>query len=356
MEEMIETDVLDLHKSKTYILDLDTSIDHTIGIEQLKGKTVLITGATGTIGSYVADMLLRYNQIAQAGIGVIAAGRSVQKLEKRYGSYSGFEAVQYDLRKAIQFNVSVDYIIHTAGNAHPASFNGDPVGTIVNSVNSTYQLLEYGRLNGANRLLYVSSGEVYGQGDLCLDEFEESYAGYLDPQSPRSCYPMAKRAAENLCASYTKQYGFETVVIRPCHTYGPCITPSDNRVNVQFIRNVLNSEDIVIKSAGVQMRSYNYVGDCASALLTVLVKGKSGAAYNTANPNARCTIAQLAERIANKTNKRVVFADPNAVDLANRTPIAKQVLSSKKIEVLGWTGAFSLEEGIEHTIKILQGQ
>lgn len=220
----------------------------------------------------------------------------------------------------------------------------------------TFNLLEYGRLHRTKRLLYVSSGEVYGQGDLSLEEFEETYAGYVDISSPRSCYPTSKRAAENLCASYSKQYGMETVVVRPCHTYGPGITPTDNRANVQFIRNVLDNEDIVMKSAGTQMRSYNYIGDCASAIITVLINGKCGEAYNTANPDVRLTIAQLAEIIASAANRKVVFADPDAVDLAYRTPIAKQVLSSKKLENLGWSGVFSAEIGVKHTLDILLGK
>lgn len=353
---MIRMDKENLFKSRIYITDLETAIHHTIGIENLERKTVLITGATGTIGSFVTDMLLRYNQIADAGIHIIAAGRDTQKLRKRYRDNEGFEAVQYDLDNDIQFDILADYIIHAAGNAHPKAFNGDPVGTIINSLNSTYKLLEYGKKHNATRLLYVSSGEIYGQGDVSLDEYNESYAGYLDLQSPRSCYPIAKRATENLCASYTKQYGLETVVVRPCHTYGPSITPSDNRANVQFLRNVLDGEDIVMKSAGTQMRSYNYVADCASALLSVLTKGNTGEAYNTANPKAKCTIAQLAEIIAGKAGKQVIFAEPDSTDLANRTPITKQVLSSRKIENLGWKGAFSLEDGIDHTLRILQGE
>jgi nucleoside-diphosphate-sugar epimerase len=122
------------------------------------------------------------------------------------------------------------------------------------------------------------------------------------------------------------------------------------------MRNVLNGEDIVMKSAGSQLRSYIYIADCASAILTVLLNGKSGEAYNTANPNARVTIAQLAEIIAKAGGRKVIFATPSAVDIANRTPIAKQVLSSKKIEALGWSGAFSAETGIRHTLDILQGE
>lgn len=348
-------DYLDVHKSRKYMDDLDTAIEHTEGIENLEGKTLLITGATGTIGSFVTDVLLRYGQIIPGGIRVVAAGRNVQKLEQMYAVYAGFQAVWYDLSRDIAFDFDVDYIIHIAGNAHPAAFNGNPVGTIVDSVNSTYRLLEYGRKHGAKRFLYVSSGEVYGQGDSMPDELDESYSGYLDIMSSRSCYPEAKRAAENLCASYTKQYGLETVVIRPCHTYGPCITQSDNRAHAQFIRNVLDDSDIIIKSAGTQMRSYNYVADCVSALLTVMVKGNSGEAYNTANPEARCTIAQLAGIIAKKVGKKVVFVEPSPDKLEDRTPVAKQVLSSRKIEALGWKGAFSLEQGLEHTLEILKG-
>lgn len=100
----------------------------------------------------------------------------------------------------------------------------------------------------------------------------------------------------------------------------------------------------------------NYIGDCASAIITVLINGKCGEAYNTANPDVRLTIAQLAEIIASAANRKVVFADPDDVDLAYRTPIAKQVLSSKKLENLGWSGVFSAEIGVKHTLDILLGK
>lgn len=345
-----------LQENKTYVEDLDKAIEHSVNINKLHSKSILITGATGTIGSYVADMLLRYNQTNGANIKICLAGRSIEKLKEQYSYWNdkNLHFALYNVTAEINFDFNADYIIHAAGNAHPSAFNGDPVGTIVGNVAGTFNLLEYGRMRGTQRLLYVSSGEVYGQGDLSLNEFEESYAGYVDTTSPRSCYPTSKRAAENLCASYSKQYGLETVVVRPCHTYGPRITPADSRANVQFIRNVLNNEDIVMKSAGTQMRSYNYIGDCASAIITVLINGKSGEAYNTANPYVKITIAQLAEIIAVVSGQKVVFADPDAVDLANRTPIAKQVLSSKKLESLGWTPAYSLTQGIENTLHILK--
>jgi UDP-glucuronate decarboxylase len=112
--------------------------------------------------------------------------------------------LQYDMNAPIGFNVHVDYIIHAAGNAHPAAFNGNPVGTTMGNIESTFRLLEYLRLHEGKRLLYVSSGEVYGQGDVSLDSFDELYSGYLDVLSPRSCYPLSKRMTENLCSSYWK--------------------------------------------------------------------------------------------------------------------------------------------------------
>jgi nucleoside-diphosphate-sugar epimerase len=254
------------------------------------------------------------------------------------------------------FDFPADYIIHAGGNAHPAAFQTDPVGTMIGNIFGTHSLLEYGRTHGTKRLLYVSSGEVYGQMDPDLDEFEENDCGYVDSTSPRSCYPASKRAAENLCASYWKQYGLETVIVRPCHTYGPTITDSDSRATAQFFRNALHGEDIVLKSAGTQLRSYCYAADCASAIMTVLACGESGQAYNSANPEDKITIAGLAETIAEAAGRNVIFAESDATDLAQRTPITKQVLSSKKLEALGWRGRYSTKEGVEHTLRILSGK
>lgn len=347
-----------LQNSKTYIKDLDATIEHIIGVDKLIGKSVLVTGATGTIGSFVIDVLLRFNQISSSQIKVYVAGRNIKALQEQflYWNDKNFTAVQYDMLNQILFDFPVDYIIHAAGNAHPTSFNGDPVGTIVGNINSTYNLLQYAMSHGGKRLLFVSSGEVYGQGDINLEEFPEEYLGYIDLSSPRSCYPQSKRGSENLCASFSSQYGLETVVVRPCHTYGPQITPNDSRATAQFIRNVLKDEDIVLKSAGSQMRSYNYIADCVSGLLTVLINGKSGEAYNLANPNARITIAQFAEIAAKIAGKNVIFKEPSIVDVANRSPIQRQVLSSKKLESLGWKDAFSAEDGIRHTLLTLQNQ
>ncbi len=343
--------------SEVYNNDLLTTISASVGIEELKGKTVVITGATGTIGSYLVDALLKYNEQG-AEIRIIAANYDLQALHDRFDAVKTdmLDYVEHNILTSIDWEFDCDYIIHTAGFAFPDAFRKNPVGTIWGNISGTYQLLNYAKEHKAKRLLYISSGEVYGQGDLSLDSFKESYSGYVDPTSPRSCYPGSKRTAETLCASFSQQFGLETVMVRPCHTYGPCITNVDNRAHAQFIRNGVAQQDIVMKSAGTQLRSYCYIGDCCSAILTVLMRGKSGEAYNTANPDVRVTIAELANTIASVAGCNVVFENPSECDIANQTPIAKQVLSSEKLESLGWNGKFSLEIGVSHTIQILQGK
>lgn len=349
---------MNLYNSKTYMLDLQQTVKKTIGLEQLKNSRILITGATGTIGSFLVDSLLQYNIDEHANIIIYAAGRSLLRLKERFerAESDALILVQHDVLRPVDFEFSVDYIIHAGGNACPATFNEDPVGTIVGNINGTYELLEYGRRHGVKRLLYVSSGEIYGQSDPKLDSFDEKYSGYVDPISPRSCYPASKRAAETLCVSYSKQWDVETVIVRPCHTYGPGMTDTDNRAHAQFIRNALKGERIVLKSPGNQMRSYCYIADCASAILTVLVHGSSGEAYNIANRNSRVTIAELAQIIATNADSKVTFANPDTEDGYNCTPIVKQVLSSDKIEELGWEGEFTVEKGIAHTLAIMNGE
>ena len=351
---MNQINQMDFYRSKTYIEDLVSTSQDVADIKSLCGSNILITGCTGTIGSWIADTLLLYNELNAADMKIILAGRSIERMKAHFEKcpVTSPAYAYFDLGEAPEWDFPVDYIIHAAGNAHPTAFNGDPCGTITGNIMGTWNLLKYGLDHGCRRFLYISTGEVYGQGDLSLDSFDETYGGYVDPTSPRSSYPNSKRAAETLCASFTAQYGMETVIVRPSHTYGPCVTPTDSRANVQFLQNGFDGSDIVMKSAGTQERSYTYVADCASAALTVLLKGKKGSAYNSAVPEARASIAEFARAVAEVSGTKVVFADPTAADLANRTPIAKQVLSSAKTESLGWRGRYDVRTGVSHILKI----
>ena len=347
---------MNFYKSESYKKDIETAVNATVGIHKLFNSSVLIAGGSGLIGSFIADMLLWANSNMNANITVYAMDLSAERLNARYAGIETdkLHLVEHNVNELPNFSFDIDYMIHAASPAFPAAFNNDPVGTVMSNILGTKNLLDYGKAHGAKRLLYISSGEVYGQGDLRLESFEESYAGYVDPTSARSCYPNGKRTAETLCVSYTKQFGLDTVIVRPSHTYGPTVTKADNRANAQFVNKGLAGENIVLNSAGNQMRSYTYLADAASAIVSVLTTGESGNAYNIANSQSSTTIAGFAKEVAAQTSTKVIFADPDEVAKAEMTPISKQVLSSKKLESLGWRGQFTVEEGIKHTLQIMR--
>lgn len=347
---------MSLYDSKTYMTDLFESAHSVPSIEKLAGSSILVTGAAGLLGSYVVDILLEYNRIGNSDITIYALDIDSDRLHDRFAPVATdkIHFIEHNVNNVPEFDFPVDYIIHAASNAFPASFNEDPVGTIMSNVLGVKYLLDYGVSHHAHRLLFVSSGEVYGQGDLSIEAFPEDYSGYVDPVEPRSCYPNSKRTAETLCTSYTKQFALDTVMVRPCHSYGPNATSKDNRANVQFINSAMAGEDIIMKSSGSQMRSYAYVADTASAILTVLINGQSCNAYNIANPDSRITIADFAKMAAAQTGVRVIFTEPDAIAKAEASPIAKQVLDSRKLQSLGWKGRFSAADGIAHTIAVLK--
>lgn len=302
--------------------------------EQLSGCNILITGASGLIGSCLIEVLMAREHKDYC---IYASGRNEARARKRFEEYANdpaFHFFKYDVIKPLEGNVRFDYIIHAASNASPNFFASKPVEVIKSNINGVSNLFDYGMQHGLRRLLFVSTGEVYGEGDGRA--FTEEYSGYVNPVLSRSCYPASKRAAETLCVSYGVEYGVETVIARPCHVFGPNISESDNRVYAQFIRNVLNDEDIVMKSTGSQFRSWCYVVDCASALLYIMLKGKNGEAYNIADQESNISIRQLAELVAEIGGKVVVVDIPSNVEKADFNPVTKSVFSTRKLESLGW--------------------
>ncbi len=349
-----------LYTCDDYINDVKKAIYIVKDFEKLQNKNILITGATGLIGSFLTEMVCLWNSTISpdARIGIIAAGRNIEKLKKRFRGIPGGEFlrfVQWDLMDAqLTLEDSVDYIIHAASNAYPASFARDPVGTIMGNVHGTYNLLEYVRKHDVKRLLYISSGEVYGEGKNEMLSFQEDDYGYVDILNPRACYPNAKRTTENLCASYNRQYGIDVVIARPCHTYGPNITNTDNRATVQFTTKAVNHEPIIMKSKGLQVRSYCYIVDCATAIFTILLKGECCAAYNIANAHSCLSIAEFAQLTADLANVPLVYDLEDKEANNQRTFISRAVLSAEKLESLGWQGYYDAYTGIQHTLNIMQ--
>ncbi len=327
-----------------YLQDVRQALD-VLDLQPLEGCTILVAGATGLIGACVVDLLM---QQRQSSCNVVALGRNEERARQRFAAYWGQEHfcfLQGDVTQPLASDQTFDYIIHAASNASPNFFQNNPVEVIKANIRGVEHLMEYGMAHGMRRMLYVSSGEIYGEGNGGV--FTETDSGYVDCATPRACYPSSKRTAETLCMAYATEYGADVVIARPCHTYGPYFTESDNRVYAQFIRNLLAGEDIVMKSAGQHYRSWLYVVDCAVALLTILLKGLRGQAYNVADEASNITIRQMAELLAASASRKVVMElQPNASD----TPIMRAVFSTKKLESLGWKPLSTIADGLAHTV------
>ncbi len=317
--------------------------------EKLRGCNVLITGATGLIGSCLVDILMSRSD---KDYHVYASGRNEEVARKRFKSFfndTHFHFFKYDVLSPMKIDIEFQFIIHAASYASPNSFVSKPVEVIKANIIGTCNLLDYGIKHNIQRFLYISSGEIYGEGDGCA--FEEDYSGYVNLLNPRSCYPSGKRAAETLCVSYAAEYGIEIVIARPCHTYGPFFLDSDNRVYAQFIRNVLKGEDIVMKSSGEQFRSWCYVVDCASALLYILLKGDNGKAYNIADDSSNITIKELAELVADLSGRKVVIDLPSKDEKDSFNEVKKSVFVTDKLQSLGWCIKGNMKDKMCSTIK-----
>lgn len=347
-----------MNYTATYIHDLSSIRRCCPNLESVRGARVLITGATGLICSAIVDFLLNLNDAADAGVTVLVAARSLEKAEARFGERlhrPDVVFVEYDALREPKWAFDADYIIHGASPANPSLYVQQPVETMLANLLGMKNILEYARSHAVRRVLFVSSSEVYGRKENSEPYGADEY-GYLDILNPRACYPSAKRACETLCASYGAEYGVNSVVVRPGHVYGPTATRADTRASSQFFYDVLDGRDIVMKSAGAQIRSYCYVADCVSAIVTVLLNGEAGRAYNISNPASIVTIRELAEEIAQKSGRSVVFENPSDVERRGYNLMQNSSLDSALLEGLGWRGVFDLETGVEHTLAILSGR
>lgn len=322
---------------------------------RLDGKKVLITGATGLIGSFMVEMLVHLNENAGAGVQIYAAGRSPMGMRRRFGDLMDaeyFHYVPYDARNPLTMDFQADYVFHAACSAHPMAYATDPVGTMQANLMGTMNLLEYVQANPGTDFVFLSTGETYGENPDLPDGFSETSQGYVDPMNPRSCYPESKRGAETLCASYAAQYGVNARVARLCHVYGPTITPDNSRADAQFLRKAIAGEAIVMKSTGAQVRSFCYVADAVRALMTIMLDGEKGQAYNVANRHSVASIRDYAEELARIGGVQLAFDLPPEAEKSGYSKITRAVLNPEKLEKLGWQPEYSLSRGLMHTYTI----
>lgn len=320
--------------------------------ELLLNKTILITGATGLIGSNLIHCLLALD----CNIKVVAPIRDLKKAVRIF-SQNELENIRLIECDIVSYNYDalcdIDFIIHCAAPTASKYFIEHPVETFDVIYSGTKVLLNYARKRQIKGFVYLSSLEVYGE---IYDDSKpvcEDSQGYLDIMAVRSSYPMAKRAAENLCCLYAAEYGVPVMVARLTQTTGAGIALDDNRVIAQFARLATYGNDIVLHTTGESARPYCYTTDAVSAILYILFKGQKGNVYNVANENTYISARDMAEFVRVNFNPSIKVR----VELKNDmgyAPVTKLNLSTEKLKGLGWLPRYGLYEMFDRLIKSLR--
>ena len=337
-----------MYENKIIQEDLEIVIKQNIEFEKLRNKNILITGATGMLASYYMYTLMYLNDKLNYNIKIYALVRDKNKLEKitNYSSRKDIIPLEQDVCDEIKIKDNIDYIIHMASSANPATITTNPVG-IINA-----NVLELAKKNKAE-IIFTSTREIYGKMTEDIDKISEEDMGILDCTELRSCYPESKRMAENLIICYAYQYGIKYKIARIAHSYGPgMIIKNDGRIMSDFIYNVVNGENIILKSKGEAKRAFCYVLDAITALIRITINDVENQIYNVANETEEITIKDLAYFLKDwYANKKidVVF---NIQENNNQYVKFKRTkLNTKKIENIGWKPVINLKNGIDKTVK-----
>ena len=310
--------------------------------EDLRNKSVFITGATGLVGS----MLVRCLCAAPVGITVIAHVRNEQKARAMFGDLPIVYCVG-DVTSPIHYEGTVDHILHTASVTASRTFVTQPVDTLMTAIDGTRNLLEFAREQQAASMVYVSSMEAFGITDPALERVTEQDLGYIDILSVRSSYSEGKRICECLCAAYAAQYGVHVRIARLAQTFGAGVSRADGRVFAQFTKSCLEGRDIVLHTEGKSMGNYCYTADCIRGLLTIALKGEDGNAYTVVNPSTSMQIRQVAKLVSDTLTEgktQVIFDIPESALTYGYAPDVTMRLSGDKLMALGWMPEVDLPE------------
>jgi len=280
--------------------DLEHVLFHTGSLwNNLKYKRIFITGGTGFLGKWLLESFAEANTNLHLNAQLHVLSRNPDQFKQKFPYLSDKNGIffhQGDVRNFTFPKEKFDYIIHAATEASVQLNLEDPLVMVDTIVNGTRRVLDFARSCGAKRLLFTSSGAVYGKQPVELTHVPETYTGAPDPSHPAAAYGEAKRLAELLCSIYHRQYQIEVVTAR-CFTFiGPYL-PLDLEYAVgNFIKDGLENKSIQIQGDGTTLRSYLHAADLTVWLWTILVLGKPGAVYNVGS-DQEVSIFELATKI-----------------------------------------------------------
>lgn len=319
-------------------------------LSEMRGKAVLVTGATGLIGSLLVYALSMLNHLFDAGISIYALARNKEKAFLKFGNLPVIWIFQ-DINNPLNLNDDVDYIFHCAAITESRLMVENPVEVLSSLITGTGNILDWARRNPVKSMVYLSSIETYGSFNKDFPVMEGD-AGFIDPLNPRSSYSLGKKTAECLCNSYFKEYEVPVKIARLTQTFGAGVDKTDNRVFAQFARSAVKGEDIVLHTTGESAKPYCHTTDALRALFYILLTGDNGEAYNVANPHTFISVKDMAEMVAELgSGLKVVFDLKNDRGYA---PPSITRLDVKKLTTLGWSPTIGLKDMFRSLIEYLK--
>lgn len=331
--------------------DIETIIaDSNIQWNEIKNSTVLVTGATGLVGSLIVKMFAYFNTEYHGNVNVIAMIRSKEKADKVLGTdiqQQGVSFIYGDINKPVMVDDEIDFIIHGASITESKVMVTKPVETLFTAIEGTKNMLELARHKAVKSMVYISSMEMYGITDPEKKVITEKDLGYIDNLSVRSSYSEGKRCCELICSSYCSEYGIPVKIARLAQTFGAGVLKTDHRVFAQFANSAMNETNIILHTKGNSFGNYCYTADVIRGILCILTKGENGEAYTVVNEETTMQIKSMAKLVAEKIAEgkiEVSFDVPNDLARFGYAPDVTMHLSSKKIRKLGWKPEYNLEE------------
>tara|TARA_B100002019_G_scaffold96729_1_gene83258 strand:- start:6415 stop:7446 length:1032 start_codon:yes stop_codon:yes gene_type:complete len=332
--------------------DIEIITSFPIDWEKFRNKTILVTGSTGRLGIYIIEALCEVNIKWNLNIKIIAVARNENKAKNLFNAtlkLPFLDLLIQDITDPLDLDNPVDFIFHSAGLASPEDFTNNPVDTLWGHVKGTRNVLELACKKRSEKVLYVSTVEIYGNWEN-KSAIKETDMGPLHCDNARSSYPEAKRLCETMLASYKDQFGINFASVRMSHTVGPNISLTDGRAFAEFIRSVVEGKDIILHSDGSAVRTYTYIADAIAAMFLVVTKGDEEF-YNIANINNQISIRDLANLIASFSTKRKIKVKYSAENKKNFVylPFKLGLMDVTKISKLGWSPKVEIKEAFKWT-------
>ncbi len=337
--------------------DLEEIYQRAVPWERLENKTVLITGAYGMLASYLVFLLMFLNEEKGMNVRILCVVRSADKFRARFGNEENYEYIKLyteSLDNQLLIEENVDYIIHAASLASPQYYGVCPIEVLKPNVLGSCHLLELAAEKKVEGYLLFSTGDIYGIVEN-EDRIREESCGRMDPLDIHNCYSESKRMAETMCKAWFHQKGVPAKIVRIWHTYAPTMdVESDPRVFASFVRNILQGQDIEMKSEGTAKRSFCYIADAAAAYFLVLLCGENGEAYNVCNTQEFYSISALAEELVNiypEKKLKVIKKKREKKDPYIENTVANCIPpDNSKLRALGWEPRYSVQQGFKRVI------